>query len=314
MNKGVSAFKTLFRWCGFLGIRSAMTLPDCITIQEPTPGYPVLVINHPAATARVALHGAHVMEWQPAGQAQPVLYMSPEALLEHDKAIRGGIPICWPWFGGHPTDATKPMHGFARIRSWELVRADAQEGHVAMLFKLESNEETHALWPHDFRCHLGISFGAALEVSLMAENTGETSFQLTEALHTYLTVGDIKQVTVRGLTEASYLDTVGDRTMREQEGDITFDREVDRQYTSSAGVIVEDRSLGRNLVVNKLGSGTTVVWNPWIEKSKRLADLPDEAYHGFLCVEAANAGDAAVTVMPGGRHVLLTQISLPTVV
>ncbi|MEQ1752074.1 MAG: D-hexose-6-phosphate mutarotase [Prosthecobacter sp.] len=291
-----------------------MTLPDCITIEEPTPGYPVFVINHPTATARVALHGAHVMEWQPAGQAQPVLYMSPDALLEQGKPIRGGIPICWPWFGGHPTDAAKPMHGFARIRPWELVRADAQEGHVAMLFKLESSEETRALWPHDFRCHLGVSIGAALEVSLMSENTGETPFHLTEALHTYLTVGDIEQVTVRGLTEASYLDTVGERTMREQEGDITFDREVDRQYTSSAGVIVEDRSLGRNLVVNKLGSGTTVVWNPWIEKSKRLADLPDEAYHGFLCVEAANAGDAAVTVMPGGRHVLLTQVSMPTVV
>lgn len=291
-----------------------MTLPDCITLEEPTPGYPIFVINHPAATARVALHGAHVMEWQPASQSQPVLYMSPDALLEHGKPIRGGIPVCWPWFGGHPTDATKPMHGFARILPWELVRADSQEGHVAMLFKLESNEETQALWPHAFRCHLGVSLGAALEVSLMTENLGDAPFQVTEALHTYLTVGDIAQVTVKGLAETKYLDTVGERTMREQEGDILFDREVDRQYDSTGGVIVEDRANGRNLVVNKLGSSTTVVWNPWIEKSKRLSDLPDEAYHGFLCVEAANAGDAGVTVMPGGRHVLLTQVSLPSIV
>lgn len=291
-----------------------MTLPDCITIEEPTPGYPVYVINHPEVSARVALQGAHVMEWRPASQTQPVLYMSPDALLEHGKPIRGGIPVCWPWFGGDPTDATKPMHGFARTRPWELVRADAKEGHVAMLFKLVSSEETKALWPHDFCCHVGISFGSALEVSLMTENTGNSPFILSEALHTYLTVGEISEVTVRGLSESKYLDTVGEHMMREQEGDITFEGEVDNQYASTAGVIVEDRSLVRNLVVNKLGSGTTVVWNPWIEKSKRLADLPDNAYHGFLCVEAANAGDSAVTVMPGGKHVLLTQVSLPTVV
>lgn len=288
-----------------------MNLPTCITLEETAPGYPIFVIQHSAVSARVALHGAHVMEWQPVSQTQPVLYMSPDALLEHGKAIRGGIPVCWPWFGGHPTDATMPMHGFARIRLWELVRADVKEDHVAMLFKLESSDETRAIWPHDFRCHLGISFGADLEVSLMTENTGNSPFTLTEALHTYLTVGDIKQVTVGGLNAAKYLDTVGERTMREQDGDIYFDREVDRQYASSAGVIVDDGSLGRKVVVNKLGSGTTVVWNPWIEKSKRLADLPDEAYHGFLCVEAANAGDSAVTVMPGGKHVLLTRVSLP---
>lgn len=291
-----------------------MTLPDCITLDESIPGYPIFVINHPAATARVALNGAHVMEWKPAGQEQPVLYMSPDAILSPGKAIRGGIPVCWPWFGGHPTDASKPMHGFARNRPWELLRADAKEGHVALLFKLESNEETKALWPHDFTCHLGISIGAALEVSLMTQNKGDTAFVLGEALHTYLTVGDIKQVTVKGLDETKYLDTVGERVMRDQVGDILFEEEVDRQYASTSGVIIEDRALKRNLVVNKLGSGTTVVWNPWIEKSKRLADLPDEAYHGFLCVEAANAGDACVTVAAGGNHVLLTQISLPSIV
>jgi glucose-6-phosphate 1-epimerase len=288
-----------------------MVLPSCITIEEPTPGYPVFVIDHAAARARVALHGAHVMEWTPAGQAAPVLYMSPEALLQHGKAIRGGIPVCWPWFGPNTADATLPMHGFARIRAWELVRADAREGHVAMLFKLESNDETRALWPHDFRCHLAVSFGPVLEVSLMTENTGRSAFSVNEALHTYLTVGDIAKVTVKGLDATRYLDTVGEHTMRDQVGDITFDREVDRQYASTGGVMVEDGALGRTLVVNKLGSNTTVVWNPWIEKSKRLADLPDDAYHGFLCVEAANAGpEAAVTVQPGGKHVLLTQVSL----
>lgn len=133
---------------------------------------------------------------------------------------------------------------------------------------------------------------------------------ITEALHTYLSVGDISQTTVRGLANARYLDTVGERTMREQEGDITFDREVDRQYLSTGGVVVEDPAWERKLIIDKLGSGTTVVWNPWIEKSRRLADLPDEAYHGFLCVEAANAGESAVRIASGGQHVIVTSVSV----
>ncbi len=288
-----------------------MILPDCITREEPTLGFPVYAIRHPSATARIAVNGAHIMEWTPTGQTQPVLYMSPDAVLQNGKAIRGGIPVCWPWFGGHMSDPTKPMHGIARILPWELLRADAQETRVAMLFRLQSSDETRVLWPHDFTCHLGISFGKKLEVSLMTQNTGSDAMVITEALHTYLRVGDISKVTVSGLAEAKYLDTVGTPTMREGEAaDITFDREVDRQYVSPSGVVVDDPAWGRKLTINKLGSGTTVVWNPWIEKSKRLADLPDEAYHDFLCVEAANAGESAVRVAPGGQHVIVTTVNV----
>lgn len=286
-----------------------MSLPPSITVDETLPGYPVYLIHHPAATARVALHGAHVMEWTPAGQ-KPVLYLSPEALYAEDKPIRGGVPVCWPWFGGNPANAALPMHGLARIRAWELVRADEKEGFVALLFRLQSTPETLALWPHEFRCHLGVSIGATLEISLMTENTGAAPFVVTEALHTYLTVGDISRTVVRGLHEAKYLDTVGGaNTWHTQEGDIHFDREVDRQFVSTGGAVVDDPAWGRQLIVDKLGSGTTVVWNPWIEKSKRLSDLPDEAYQGFLCVEAANADEAAVNVPPGASHVLLTRVS-----
>lgn len=288
-----------------------MALPGCITIEEPTPGYPIYVIRHAAATARVAVNGAHVMEWTPTGQTRPVLYMSPDAVLENGKPIRGGIPVCWPWFGPHVSDAAKPAHGIARILPWELLRADDLGPQVAMLFRLQSNEETRALWPHDFTCHLGVSLGAKLEVSLMTQNTSQSAMVITEALHTYLSVGDISKVTVSGLNGARFLDTVGGSTMREgEEEDIRFDREVDRQYVSPSGVVVDDPTWGRKLTVNKLGSGTTVVWNPWIEKSKRLSDLPDEAYHGFLCVEAANAGEAAVRISPGGQHVIVTTITV----
>jgi glucose-6-phosphate 1-epimerase len=288
-----------------------MSLPDCITLEEPTPGYPVYVIRHAAVTARVAVNGAHVMEWTPTGQTNPVLYMSPDAVLQNGKPIRGGIPLCWPWFGPHLSDPAMPAHGIARILPWELLRADELGSQVAMLFRLQSNDETRAFWPHDFTCHLGISFGAKLEVSLMTQNTGREAMVITEALHTYLSVGDISKVTVSGLNGARFLDTVGTSEMREGEAaDITFDREVDRQYVSPSGVVVDDPTWDRKLTINKLGSGTTVVWNPWIEKSKRLADLPDEAYHGFLCVEASNAGESAVRISPGGQHVIVTTVSV----
>ncbi len=286
-----------------------MNLPDCIRLEETPAGYPICVISHASATARVALNGAHVMEWTPAGHS-PVLYLSPDAILAEGKAIRGGIPICWPWFNAHPTDASKPMHGIARNRPWTLVRADEKTDHVTLLFKLESDEATQELWPQDFRCYLGISIGAALEVTLMTENTGSESFSVAEALHTYLTVGDIKQISIVGLHDTPYLDTVGERTLRHQTGDVTFEGEVDRQYHSTAGVVIHDPALSRKLIVDKLGSSTTVVWNPWIEKSKRLADLPDEAFHNFLCVEAANAGDATVTVQPGGSHAISTRVTV----
>lgn len=286
-----------------------MNLPDCITIEEPTPGYPVYRINHATATARVALLGAHVMEWVPADQ-EAVLYLSPQAIFQEGKAIRGGIPVCWPWFNAHPTDASKPMHGFARNHFWHLAEASASEHGVTLVFTFASDAETLALWPHAFAAKVEIRIGAALEVVLTTHNTGGETISLSEALHSYLTVGDITQVTVRGLAGLQYLDTVGPLMMRRQSGDILIDQEVDRQYVSNASVQVEDLSLNRTLLIEKWGSGTTVVWNPWIAKAARLADLPDDSYPHFLCIEAANAGPGVVTVKAGGSHQIATRISV----
>jgi glucose-6-phosphate 1-epimerase len=285
-----------------------MNLPDCITIEEPVPDYPVYAIHHATATARIALHGAHVMEWAPAGQ-QPVLYMSPQAVIQPGKPIRGGIPVCWPWFGADPNDAAKPMHGIARIRFWKLTEAITTATGVTLIFDLTSDAQTLALWPHAFSARVEVHIGKTLEVSLTTRNTGSEAFSLTEALHTYLRVGDIHQVTVRGLAGLPYLDTVGPRTMRSQEGDISIDREIDRQYESGGPVTVEDRALKRKVRIENSGSNTVVVWNPWIEKSTRLADLPNDDFPRFLCVEAANTGEGPV-VAPGAAHVIRTRISV----
>lgn len=286
-----------------------LKLPSSVKWIEIAPDYPALVVNHPAAKAQIALNGAHVMEWTPSGQSA-VLYMSPEAELILGKPIRGGIPICWPWFGPHPSLSTAPAHGFARARKWDLQRAEETLSEMSFEFTLNAEAGEMTDWPHAFALKCIVKIGAELEVSLIVENTGSQPWQMSAALHTYLTVADIAQVSVSGLHGTQFVEGRLSPEKRPQKGPVLFDGEVDRLYASDSTVEVTDPKGGRTLVIEKSGSRSTVVWNPWIEKSKRLADLPNDAYFGFLCVEAANAGEDIVTVLPGRRHSLSTRLRL----
>jgi glucose-6-phosphate 1-epimerase len=283
-----------------------IALPACVRLNLPAENYPVLEIDHPSCRARVALHGAHVMEWQPSGHG-PVLYCSPETVLRAGKAIRGGIPICWPWFNAHPTDPSKPAHGIARSRFWMLT--DAQDGgeSVELRFELRSDDTTRALWAHEFHAIVEVRLGAELHVSLASHNTGGSAFRETGALHTYLAVGDLGEVEISGLDGAAFLETAGGkREPGVQSGSIRIVGEVDRIYTSASSVAVRDGA--RTIHVHKHGSASTIVWNPGAEKAVKLGDLPPADFARFLCVEAANAPGAEVTVTPGGHHVLRTRI------
>lgn len=275
-----------------------MNLPASVTLRELKPGFPVLDIAHPRCSGSVALLGAHVMEWTPAGH-KPVLFMSDEAVFEEGQPIRGGIPVCWPWFGGREG---LPGHGFARLRFWELVRAEDSAGGVELAFRLQGKGDLG--WPHPFELILTVHLGETLEVGLEMKHLGESTVEITAALHTYLGVGAIEQTRVVGLADMPYLDSLDDHQKKVQEGAVIFDREVDRVYLADGAVRVVDPVWHRTLDLDKSGSRATVVWNPWIEKSKRLADLPDEAYHGFLCIEAANAGEDVVRLEPHGTHTL----------
>lgn len=172
-----------------------MTLPDSIRRTEVVAGYPVFEVAHPAAIARVALHGAQIMEWTPAGQG-PVLYLSPQALYRDGKAVRGGVPICWPWFGPHETDAALPAHGFARNRFWHLSDACENEAGVQLCFTLDDDDASRRLWPHAFRLEMTMNVGAELNLALRMINTGAERFTITGALHTYLAVGDVRRIAV----------------------------------------------------------------------------------------------------------------------
>lgn len=277
-----------------------MKLPSSVRRVEITPGYPVFEIEHKMCTARVALHGAHVMSWKPTDEEE-VLYLSPDAVFKEGKAIRGGIPVCWPWFNAHPADSNQPAHGLVRGRFWELL--GASEGGAGVMLRFGVSE---GIW----NAEMTVRAGEELEVALESKNVLEVPIIVSGALHTYLGVSDISQVRVVKLDGSEYIDTVGEPALRKQKGDVTFDREVDRIYESSSSVLLVDDVSGRTILVEKSGSPSTVVWNPWVEKCAALGDMPDDGYQKFCCIEAAIANDRAEIVMPGRSHVLMTRISV----
>jgi glucose-6-phosphate 1-epimerase len=291
--------------------RTMTALPTCpgVTVEEDYPGFPVLVIKTEDATAHVSLYGAQVLKWVPEG-LEPVLYLSPKANFEKGKAIRGGIPICWPWFGAHPEDSTLPNHGFARTTLWKLLSCEPKDKEIVVKMQLPCTAETKKMFPQDFELTATISIGAKISVGIKTRNLGEKSFQISSALHSYLAVGDIARAQIEGLLEASYLDRVGEHTPREQKEPLKITEEVDRIYKSMASHLIRDLDNNRSIFVDKLGSRSTVVWNPWKERCKEIQDLPDRDYTEFVCVETSNAWTDRPTIRPNMSHTLETTIGL----
>jgi glucose-6-phosphate 1-epimerase len=227
------------------------------------------------------------------------LYLSPRAVLQPGTAIRGGIPVCWPWFGPHPHDGGLPAHGFARICRWtlELVRED--DDGVEVQLDLRDSDTARACWPHPFRLNLTVHIGAELAVVLTTHNPGPEPLRIGNALHTYLRVGDITHTRIEGLDGAGYLDSlIGEN--RQQTGPVEFDREVDRVYRHGGGCRLLDEARGCAVTVQKSGAKDLVVWNPWVEKSGTMRDLPPDGFREFVCIEAANVDGDLPCVPPGG--------------
>ncbi|MBT9552553.1 MAG: D-hexose-6-phosphate mutarotase [Hydrogenophaga sp.] len=275
-------------------------------------GLPLIQVRNAHAEAVVSLHGAQVLSFRPRGASADVLFVSERAHFQSGKAIRGGVPICWPWFGADPQGLGRPSHGLARTRLWSVRdTATTPEGDTHITLDLMDTPETMAIWPHAFQLTLQITVGATLRLALTTRNTGETPFAITQALHSYFTVGDIAQTTVTGLDGCHYTDKAAGGAVKPQAGAVAFAAEVDRIYAGApAELAVEDRALQRVVRIRAEGSHTAVVWNPWATLAASMADLEDDDYLRFACVETANAGDEVVTLPPGGEHRLAAAIAL----
>ncbi|MFD2256346.1 D-hexose-6-phosphate mutarotase [Luteolibacter algae] len=275
-----------------------MKLPSSIRIIDLAPDYPVLQISHPLCSGTVALHGAHVMAWRP-NDEEEVLYLSPQAVYTGGVPIRGGIPICWPWFNAHPNNKELPSHGLVRNVFWQL--KGASESKDGVTIKLSFRKD-------NWQAALTIDMGKELVVSLQSYNPSNEKIKISGALHTYLNVGNIGQIRIRGLEASNYLDTVGPPIVRKQEGSIMFQNEVDRIYESSGITYLDDPVLKRTIVVEKSGSPSTVIWNPWKDKAAALKDLPDDAYLRFACIETSISNQSAISLNPADCHEISTKI------
>ncbi len=278
-------------------------VPGSVTIDAGCGGLPRVSISTPLCRGEIYLHGAHVTAWQPAGHA-PVIWMSTQSWFAAGKPIRGGIPVCWPWFGP-AAEAGKPAHGLARFADWDLTSVAAEaDGTVAVVLRL-------ALTAPASELILTARFGRRLEVTLDARNTGTTALAIGEALHTYLAVGDVRRVQVRGLAGVAGFDRVAQPIALTAPESITVAAETDLLFNATeSAVTVQDAAWNRTLRVAKSGSRSTVVWNPWIAKSAKMPDFGDHEWPGMLCVEAANALTDGYQLAPGASHRLGTVIEV----
>ncbi len=262
-------------------------------------GLPRVSVSTPAATAEIYLHGAQLTSWRPAG-GEEVIFLSAQSQFEPGRAIRGGIPICFPWFRNKADDPKAPSHGFVRTKAWQLDSVALNGDAVAISFSTWSDEGTRAWWPHDFRLVHRLNIGAELAQELVMSNTGSAPLRFEEALHTYYRVGGAEAVRVSGLDGVAYLDNTDGNREKRQEGDIVFIAPTDRAYVDTThSVEILDPILRRRIRLDKENSRTTVVWNPWIEGAHALADLADDEWRTMACVEASNIRAFAVELAPG---------------
>ena len=269
---------------------------------------PPHVVDTRTCSGEVHDQGAQVTRWAPAGTSQ-VLYLSTAVRLERGGAIRGGVPVCWPWFGPGRAAGMEPAHGFVRTAPWDLVERVDSDDAVAFSHRVTSRTATSPHWPHPYTLELRSRFGRRLELSLTSTNTSDAPVDLEEALHAYLAVGDNRQVRLEGLDGAAFFDKVTD-TERQQSGPLTLEGETDAVFRTSEAVTVVDPVLGRRLVITTGGASNVVVWNPWEEKAAEVRDIGDGDWLRFVCVEGANVFENAVALDPGESRTMTYTIEV----
>ncbi len=283
-------------------LQSRFGIPGAVDFAETEEGLVRARVSLDGMTGELFLQGAQVTQWQPPGK-RPVIFTSPNTAYAPGKAIRGGVPVIFPWFGPHPTDPKAPQHGFARTADWRLDAVECAAGAVTL---------TLSLAPEDFAVTYRASFGAELHLELVVRNrsAGEASFE--EALHTYFAVSDVEAVTVSGLEGSSFIDKTAGMQRRPPAGKpLVLRKETDSVYLGVPGALaITDPGWRRRIAIVKTGAASAIVWNPWTEKAAAMADLGAANWRGMICVETGNAADNRVHLAAGGEHRMTTRIAV----
>jgi D-hexose-6-phosphate mutarotase len=266
-------------------------------------GLDVVELATPASTCSVALQGAQVLSFAPRGE-RDWLWVSDKARWKQGTALRGGIPICFPWFGPHPSEPGFPQHGFARTRTWRLAGVEEVGGaRVRAAFELDADGATLALDPHSFTARLTVTAGEDLQLSFEVANDGAAPFAFEVALHTYFAVSDVGRIAIEGLAGCAHRDKVagGDRR-RQEDRSLRIDGEVDRVYETGGPAILADPERERPIRIESAGAGSTVIWNPGPEKARALGAMAPDGFRRFVCIETGAIADRKITVPPGERR------------
>lgn len=289
----------------------SIELPGSVSRATGPGGLPLLHITNRHATVEIFFEGGQVSGYGPAGH-RDLLFMSRQVQIEQGGPLRGGIPLCGPWFGSGPQGNRAPHHGFFRHAVWELTAA-AEQGDVTVV---ELTLPASALkgvpgaegWPADARVDYRVRVGGALTTELTV-TAGSTTLDLELALHTYLAVADVRRVELSGLDGTPYLDRLDGQTRHQANGPVRFTGETDRVYHSTGTCTLLDPLLRRRITIAKSGSPDTVVWNPWTTTAAALPHLAPDEWPLLLCVETALVGENHLILEPGRSHTLAARIS-----
>lgn len=276
-------------------------------------------ITSNCAELLIAQQGAQVLSYQRLGEP-PLLWLSEQAIFKQGKSVRAGVPVCWPWFGNlkrNPAavqamyrDEDGPAHGLVRGRDWQLLGIDSSGDNVRVEFTLPESQGDLPGWPHNVELKLSIVMGEQLGITLSSFNLDNVPVTISQALHSYFAVSDVRDVQVEGVDGLGYIETLADWEQRTQLGDLEFAGETDRIYLQApAQLSIVDQGWNRRIRLSSSGSRSAVIWNPWTDRAAELPDMADDGWQRMLCIETANVWDDVVTLAPGATHSLSVSIA-----
>jgi glucose-6-phosphate 1-epimerase len=285
-------------------------IPGAAKVSAGNGGMPRVQITSSTGEGEIYLHGAQVTSWKPAGTDE-VLFLSSKSRWEEGQAVRGGIPICFPWFRGKADDPKAPAHGFVRTTAWQLDAIVESGNGLTVTMFTDTNERTQRWWPGQFRLVHRVTFGSELSLELECSNTGTKPLRFEEALHTYNRVADVHDVRLQGLDGVRFLDNIDSNKEKAQSGDFAAVSQTDNAYMNTQGAVdLLDPKMRRRIRLKKTNSLTTVVWNPWSEAAQAMRDMGDGEWTQFLCAEASNILSSAIDLGPERTHAMTAVIGV----
>ena len=284
-----------------------------IKMTEDANGLQYLEVDNDFGTGKIALQGGHVMQFQPKYEKNPVLWLSDYSRFVPGRSIRGGVPICWPWFGAHPTDSTLCPHGFARVIPWQVLDIDTvYSGATQIVLEMQQTPEAKRQLSYPYELTLTIVIGRRLKMELATTNRADHPFSVGEAFHTYLAVSDVEKVKITGVEECVYTDKLRNYERAVENGHLAFNGEFDRVYMDhTSDCVIHDTAYNRIIRVQKSGSSNTVVWTPWEEKAHAMGDMGDGGeWRKMICVETTNSLENSIIINPNRTHTMTVEYTV----